>query len=129
MEGISDLKIMGIDMKRPPKVRKEPYIDIIFKLTHQAPKDWCKIFNDKMAKNTAKPKINEEEGLYIETWVRAMEGIAPLLEQLKQAVVEANREYIERIELSTRNRADVNASSEQSGEQGRLNEIVAALVF
>ena len=31
MEGISDIKIIGIDEKRPPKIRKEPYIDLVFK--------------------------------------------------------------------------------------------------
>ena len=129
MEGISDLRITGIDETRPPKVRKEPYIDVVFKLTHQAPMDWCNIFNDAMAKHAAKPKIKEEEGLFIETWVRAMEGIAPLLKQLKQAVAEVNRKYIERIELSTRTRDDANASSKESGEQGRLNKIVAELEF
>ena len=37
MEGISDLKIIGTDERRPPIIRKEPYIDVFFKLSHQAP--------------------------------------------------------------------------------------------
>ena len=45
MQGISDINIIGIDETRPPFIRKEPYIDIFFELSHQAPIDWCKDLN------------------------------------------------------------------------------------
>ena len=47
MEGISDIKICGIDETRPPMIKKEPYIDLNFKLIHKAPKDWCNDFKDR----------------------------------------------------------------------------------
>ncbi len=130
MEGISDLRITGIDDRRPPMIRKEPYIDIIFKLSHQAPADWCRIFNELMAKHPATPKIKEKEGLYIEAWVRSPDVIAEFLERLKETVVESSRLYIERIELMSRNTGDANALlAKEMGEQGRLNRIIATLDF
>ena len=131
MEGISDIKITGIDDKRPPVIRKEPYIDIYFKLSHQAPLLWCKDFNAILSKHPSTPRINEKEGLYIETWVRKPDEIAGLLERLKETVVECTRRYIERVELSMRNTNDANAllSKQGGGEQGRLNKIIAELDF
>ena len=130
VEGISDIKISGIDEKRPPKILKQPYIDIIFKLSHQAPTDWCKDFNAMLSKHPTTPKINDKEGLYIYAWVRSPDEIADLLELLKAKVAECNRVYIERIELSIRNAGNANSSlAQQGGEQGRLNQIIAALNF
>lgn len=130
MEGISDIRIIGIDERRPPKIRKEPYIDIVFKLSHQAPANWCSAFNILMAKHPAAPKIKESEGLYIEAYVRTADEIAPFLAQLKTKVAECSRQYIERIELAARNAGDVNAAlAQEAGEQGRLNRIIAALDF
>ena len=130
MEGISDIKIISIDDKRPPKIRKEPYIDIVFKLSHQAPADWCSDFNALLARHPTTPKIKEKEGLYIEAWVRTPDEIPPFFELLKEKVAECSRRYIERIELSTRNEGDANALlAGETGEQGRLNRIIAALDF
>ena len=131
MEGISDIKITGIDEKRPPIIRKEPYIDIFFKLSHKAPADWCQDFNNLLSKHPTTPKINKNEGLFIEAWVRSPDEIITLLEQLKKAVTECTRQYIERIELAKRNAELINASLAQQvgGEQGRLNQIVASLNF
>jgi len=130
VEGISDIKIIGIDDKRPPVIRKEPYIDIVFKLSHQAPVDWCKDFNALLAKHPSAPKIKESEGLYIETWVRTPDVIIALLDQLKDKIAECSKQYIERIELSIRNAQNANTSlTEETGEQGRLNRIIAALDF
>lgn len=130
MEGISDIKIIGMDEKRPPKIRKEPYIDVIFKLSHQAPEDWCSDFNALLAKHPAAPKIKSKEGCYIEAWVRTPDEIIAFLEVLKTKVTECSRQYIERIELSAQNASDANDSlSEEAGEQGRLNKIIAELDF
>jgi hypothetical protein len=130
VEGISDLRIAGIDEMRPPVIRKEPYIDIFFKLTHQAPADWCNAFNALLAKNPATPKIKEKEGLYIEAWVRTPDEIVALLALLKDKVSECNRQYIERIELSASKANNANTSlAQEEGEQGRLNRIIAALDF
>ena len=130
MEGISDLKIIGIDEMRPPKIRKQPYIDIFFKLSHQAPADWCRNLNDLLAKDTDNSKIKETEGVFIETWVRTPDEIVDLLEMLKLNVAEGPRQYIERIELAQHNSSDANNNlAQETGEQGRLNEIVATLEF
>ena len=130
MEGISDIRIIGIDEKRPPIIRKEPYIDIIFKLSHKAPANWCNDFNALLSKHPATPRIKEKEGLYIEAWVRTPDAIVEFLALLKEKVAECNRQYIERIELAARNALDSNSSlSEETGEQGRLNAIIAGLDF
>jgi hypothetical protein len=65
MQSISDIKIVGIDEKRPPRVRKEPYIDPVFQLSHQAPKDWCEDFNLLTRKLEPAVRINMGEGLFI----------------------------------------------------------------
>lgn len=130
MEGISDIKIVGIDEKRPPKIRKEPYIDLYFKLSHKAPEDWCKDFNALMSKHSSKPRIKEKEGLYIDTWVKTPDDIVPLLELLKGKITECNNNYIKRIEDSIhKTNRDNDLLSEEMGEQGRLNRIIASLVF
>lgn len=131
MEGISDIRITGIDEQRPPIIRKEPYIDIFFKLSHQAPREWCKDFNSIMACYPTAPKIKEQEGLYIDSWVRKPEEIVELLKELQQAVKECSRLYIERIEIAKRESLSANANQAQQdqGEQGVLNKILAKLDF
>ena len=130
MEGISDIRIIGMDEKRPPRIRKEPYIDLFFKLSHQAPSDWCRDFNSLLSKHPATPKIKEKEGLFIEAWVRSADEITVFLEQLKATVTDCTTQYIERIESTARAAGDDNSSlAEEQGEQGRLNRIIAALDF
>ena len=130
MEGISDIKIISLDEMRLPVIRKEPYIDLFFKISHQAPAEWCRDFNNLLADHVAKPNIKEKEGLYIEAWVRTPDEIVDVFEQIKGAVATCTREFIERKELSARDAGDANMSnSEVSGEQGRLNRILASLDF
>jgi len=131
MEGISDIRIIGIDDKRPPKILREPYIDLFFKLSHKSPADWCRDFNDLLAGHPFKPKIDEKEGLFINAWVRKPEEIVVLVDLLKKKVAECTRLYIERIEESVRNAGDESAASalEETGEQGKLNKIIAGLDF
>lgn len=130
MEGISDIRIIGMDEKRPPKIRKEPYIDLFFRLSHKAPEDWCREFNALLSKHPGKPHIEEKEGLFIDSWVKTPDDIAPFLELLKIKIIECSRDYIERIEASIRNAEQANESvSTETGEQGRLNKIIASLVF
>lgn len=130
MEGISDLKIVGLDEQRAPRIRKEPYIDIVFQLSHKAPADWCEAFNASLRKHPATPKIVESEGLFIEGWVRSPDEIAAYLDVLKKKVAECNAAYIARIEQAERDAISSNsASSEEAGEQGRLNRILATLDY
>jgi hypothetical protein len=130
MDSINDIHIVGLDDKRPPRLRKEPYIDLFFRLSHQAPADWCSIFNTLLEKHASRAKIKVKEGLFIEAWVKTPDDIPALLALLKDRVAECSRLYIEKIELSVRNAGAANAELMLGGgEQGRLNRIVAALDF
>ena len=129
MEGISDIKIIGIDEFRPPAIRKEPYINLYFKLTHKAPEDWCLDFNRLVSKKAFPVKIEPSKGLFIETWVRKPEEIEPLLDGLKKAVTVCNQAYIDRILAQTSIDTDGVISSVTEGEQGRLNRIIAGLNY
>jgi hypothetical protein len=130
MEGISDIRITGIDETRPPRIRKEPYIDLCFRLTHKAPVDWCHDFTDHLSKEAFPAKIDTKECLYIETWVRTQDEIVGHLQMLKKAVAQCNVRYIEKIQARKRDRdGDNDALAREAGPQGQLNRIIAALDF
>ena len=131
MQGISDINIIGVDETRPPFIRKEPYIDIFFELSHQAPIDWCKDLNSQFALNkiTSNATINEKEGLFIKTWVRTADEITSLLEQLKEEITECTHQYIERIRLSSQQSGGDTSETNESSEQANLNKIIASLIF
>lgn len=129
MEGISDIKIVGIDERRPPRIRKEPYIELYFRLSHKAPKDWCQNFNALLSKHYYAPKIKVEEGLFIETWVRKPEEIEGVLDLLKTNVTECIQQYIRKVEAQERAAMDPGSQGEESGEQGRLNRIIGGLNY
>jgi hypothetical protein len=130
MEGISDIRITGIDERRPPRIRKEPYIDLCFRLSHKAPLDWCQDFTDHLSKLDFPVKIDTDECLYIETWVRTQEEIVGHLQLLKKAVADCNARYIAKIEASERDRdGQIDDLAREAGPQGQLNRIIAALDF
>lgn len=132
MEGISDLKITGIDETRPPYIRKEPYIDMFFKLSHKAPSDWCKIFNGliEQQKNTTHAVIIEKEGEFIAAWVRTPDEIPHLLETLKAITTECTKQYITQVQLATQKSNEENAlHTKESSAQDNLNRILASLNF
>ena len=129
MEGISDIRISSIDEMRPPRILKEPYINLYFKLTHKAPKKWCEDFNHLVAKGDYPVKIEPNTGLFIETWVRKPEEIARVFEGLKLAVSKCKEEYIARINAEAKAAAQMGDVLEEAGEQGRLNKIIAGLDF
>lgn len=131
MHGISDIKIIGMDKTRPPFIRKEPYIDLYFELSHQAPTDWCKDLNYLFTKNkiTKTANIDEKGGLFIKTWVRTADEISPILEQLKEEVAECTHQYIKRIQLNSQQSGDDKSETNESSAQANLNRIVDSLVF
>lgn len=129
MEGISDIRISGIDEMRPPRIRKEPYINLFFKLIHKAPRDWCDQFNHLVAKREYPVKIDPSAGLFIETWVRKPDEIELALSGLKKAVSQCNQEYIARILAEANSAADMQGNPNETGEQRKLNRIVAGLNF
>jgi hypothetical protein len=130
LDDIRDIKIVGIDEKRPPRIRKEPYIDLFFRLSHQAPKKWCQDFN-KLAKDLVPPvKIDDNEGIFIDAYVRDKDNIALQLDKIKRKITLCNEQYIEEIrqrELAENSRNVLLFAEE--GEQGKLNKIIAALRF
>lgn len=130
MQHINDLKIIGIDETRFPLIRKQPYIDLVFKLSHQAPADWCQDFNTLLSKHEYTTKIDVKAGLFIETWVRKMDEIPGHLEVLKKRITECNAAYIQRAkDLSQARTAANEASKNESGEQETLNRLISNLKF
>jgi hypothetical protein len=130
LEGISDIRIVGIDENRPPRVRKEPYIDLFFRLSHQAPKKWCEDFNKLTKDLVPSVKINENEGTFINAYVRDMNHIAAHLEKIKKKITACNEQYLENIRQRELAEAAKNTSLYgAAGEQGKLNTIVAALSY
>ncbi|MGJ8668487.1 MAG: hypothetical protein ACSHXK_03265 [Oceanococcus sp.] len=129
MDEIKDLRITGIDETRPPRVRKEPYIDLYFTLSFQAPPLWCEMFNDLVQKGKFPAKIEPESGLMIETWVRQIDEIELALATLKQGVSKATEAYFARLKAEAAQVTDSSVGLEDGGEQGRLNRVLAALNF
>jgi hypothetical protein len=130
LQEISEIRIVGLDEKRPPRVRKEPYIDLFFKLSCQAPEDWCEDFNSLTAKLDPGIRIDKREGLFIDTYVRDMNHIATHLEKIKKKVSACNERYIEGIRQRALAAAGrTGALQGEGGEQGKLNTIIAALKF
>ncbi len=131
MEGISDIKIIGLDEYRPPKILKEPYINLFFKLSHKAPKQWCEDFNILIGKRKYPVKINPATGLFIETWVRLPAEIKATLDDIKKVITACNDAYIARIEAEALAVNKANADSKDSAgvAQAELNRIIEALDF
>ena len=130
MEGISDIRIVGIDINRPPLIRKEPYIDLFFRLSHKVPQDWCEDFNKLIKDLVPQVKIDKTEGLFINAYVRDMNHIPDHLDRIKEKISACNKQYIENIRLKELAAAAKNASLvAAAGEQARLNAIIAALDF
>jgi hypothetical protein len=130
LEGISDIRIIGIDKNRPPLIRKEPYIDLFFRLSHKAPQDWCEDFNKLIKDLVPQVKIDKAEGLFINAYVRDMNQIPGHLDRIKEKISACNAQYIENIRQKELEAAAKNATLvAAAGEQARLNAIVAALEF
>ena len=130
MSDITDIKVIGFDNDRPPRVRKEAYIDLYFQLSQKAPADWCEDFNALGRKVNPSPKIDKNKGLHIETYVNNMNLIAQQLASVKKLLLECNQQYQQKIDEKARILAASNASLQgQDGEQFKLNQIVEALSF
>ena len=129
MEGISDIRINGIDEMRPPMIRKEPYIDLVFKFNHKVPENWCNDFSNVAARTKIPVKIDPKEGVYIQTWVRKPEDVQGMLDKLKVVVKTTSDEYVARIKAEALANVKQSVSPDAVGEQGRLNDIVDALNY
>jgi hypothetical protein len=130
VNSISDTKIIGIDKDRPPRVRKEAYIDLFFRLSNKVPKVWSEEFNALGRHMKPSPKININSGECIETYVNNMDAIAQHLNEVKEIVTECNKIIQAKMDEEARELAASKASLHgEEGEQHRLNEIITALNF
>jgi hypothetical protein len=130
LDSISDIKIIGIDEEHPPRMRKEAYIDLYFKLSHKAPLEWCEDFNALGSRLDPGAKIDKIKGVVVETWVRDMNLIVVQFEKLKKTILLCNLQYIEKIKLRKLAAASKLASvTGMDGQQNRLNEIIAQLDY
>ena len=130
MSDIKEIRIIGFDKDRPPRVRKEAYIDLFFQLSQKAPLDWCEDFNALGRKVNPSPKINKDKGLHIETYVNNMNLIAQQLAAVKALLLECSQQYQKKADEKARILAASNASLQgQDGEQLKLNKIVDELSF
>ena len=128
MNKIENLKIKGIDKNRLPNLDNNNYIDVIYELTQQAPRNWCLDFNNFFSKERHKTRIDPDKGLYIETWVRDMEEIPKELNLIKQKIKICNTNYIEKLQKEALLRQ--NMQSDSSSIKGRkLDRIIADLDF
>ena len=130
MAAINDLRIAGIDEHRLPKIRKEPYIDLHFRLSQRAPSDWCRDFNEALSKHAYAPRIKADEGLFIETWVRSIDEITGHFKFLQENVASCTKKYLEKIRVAEQETASRNSLlKREEGEQEKLNRIIAGLDF
>ncbi|MDH3634791.1 MAG: hypothetical protein OES20_08805 [Gammaproteobacteria bacterium] len=130
MNSFEEVKIVGIDQERPPRVRKESYIDLFFNISQKAPLDWCEDFNALGRQINPSPKIDKTARNCIATYVSDMAKIPSHLSDIKQVVIDCNVQYMEKIRQKELALAASNAALEdQDGEQHRLNQIVSALEF
>ena len=130
MSLFEEIKILGVDEQRPPRIRKEAYIDLFFKLSRKAPLDWCEDFNALGRQMDPTAKIDKNAGECIDTYIKDMDSIQSHLDEIKQTIVDCNEQYEEKIRQRELASAASNAElMGQDGEQHKLNVIIAALRF
>ena len=121
------LKIVGIDPKRYPKILNKNYIDIVYQLSEKAPKDWCSIFNDSF-RSIKNVRIEADDGQYIETWVRDMDEIPKSLCSIKDGIQLCNEKYNDKLRTDEASRK-ASFSKKQSSASLKLEKILSALDF
>lgn len=130
MTDINAIKIIGIDEQRPPMVRKESYIDLFFKLSKQAPADWCEDFNKLGHQINPPAKITPDKGLIIETYVHDMNLIQNQLDKIKQLINRCSEAYLEKErqkQLALESKQAETSSG--SAKQNQLNAIISNLNY
>ncbi|WP_196140808.1 hypothetical protein [Aliikangiella sp. G2MR2-5] len=129
MKEIFDLKIIGVDPTRPPKIRKEPYIELYFKLNHEAPMIWLKEFNDLVSKGEYPIKIKPENSSIIETWVRSIKEVEPAFNNIKLAVQTCIDNYRSRQQAQLDKARAAENGVVLSAAQIELNTVIENLNF
>lgn len=130
MTSFNEIKIIGFDEDRLPRVRKEAYIDLFYQLSEEAPEEWCEDFERYGRQIHPPAKVDKSKRCFINTYINDMNDIPVQFEQLKLAVLECNAQYREKLRQREEALARENANlSMQGGKQYELNEIVASLKF
>lgn len=130
MTQFNEIRIIGIDPNRPPRVRKEAYIDLFYQLSEDAPEEWCEDFSSFGRHVSPLAKVEKGGRCFIGTYVNDMDAIPAHFEQVKQAVTDCNAQYLEKITQREQALAKDNADlREQGGQQFKLNEIIESLDF
>ena len=130
MSEFIDIKIIGIDKDRPPRIRKEAYIDLFFRLSAKGSIEWCEDFNALGRKINPSPKVDKNTGECIQTYVSNMALIAPHLADVKEVLRNCNQQHQQKIEEKARVLAASNATLQgQDGEQHKLNQVIEGLNF
>ena len=130
MQDVTEIKIIGIDSKRPPFIRKEPYIDLVFELSLQTTKQWNEDFVGLFKNSEIRPKIEVAKSAFIKSWTRTMNEIPEHLELLKAKILECNKIASDRqaaVDLLAMSGSKSVAGAD--GPQGQLNAIIASLNF
>ncbi len=130
MTSFKEIRIVGIDPDRPPRIRKEAYIDLFYRLSEDAPEEWCEDFNAFGRHVSPLAKVEKGGRRIIGSYVNDIDTIPAHFAQVKQAVADCNAQYIEKIRQREIALAKDNANlQEQGGQQFKLNEIIASLDF
>ncbi len=130
MSSFEEIKIVGIDPERQPRVRKESYIDLFFRLSTKAPDDWGEEFNALGRQLNPAAKVDKTNNMCIETYVNDMNNIQRHLNEIKQAVQDCNAKHVAKIEKRAADLAASQAALQgEDGAQHHLNQIIAALDF
>lgn len=130
MEDITTLKIIGMDESRPARLSDAPYIEIVFKLSEQAPHEWGQDFNLMFDKYKYSVIIDTSKGVFIETWVRKIEEIVEHFELIKTKIVACNELYLKKqAALNLKLLGDKKQITAAQGEQLRLNAVLAGLNY
>lgn len=130
MKLFNEIKIIGLDANRPPRIRKENYIDLFYQLSEEAPQAWLEDFNAHGRHIKPMAKIDTNSRGFINAYVNDMDTIPAHLEKLKRAVADCNVQYLEKLRQTDMALAKDNAAlREQGGPQFKLNEIIASLDF
>ena len=86
MNSFESIRINGVDETRPPRIRKEAYIDLYFRMSCEAPEEWCEDFNVLGRQIVPAAKIDKNSRLIIDTYVNDMNNIPAHLAELKLTV-------------------------------------------
>jgi len=128
MSNIDNIRIKGLDANRRPSLKNKKYIDVFYELSEKVPRDWCADFNLLFSKSALNAKINPENCLYVETWVRDVTHIQDELDQIKDIIKTCNKNYKEQ-KLKEAAAWQQTAESKGDGQSDALDQVLDLLDF